>query len=551
MAEITLAQIYAGLHYAEHQQWSGATISFSIAGTDSTWSLTSYPPGDEPFNADYGVLNTTQAAAFRLAVAMWDQALAINFVEALDNATSEGQIRIAFTDVNDYVTTDSSAYAYEPPPAGSAGGAFSGDIWLDEEFKTDDFEPGSFAFQTLLHELGHALGLKHPFEGTTLPTEFDNTRFTVMSYTDFADSRLRYFYVENGEFKSATYFVQPATPMILDILAMQGIYGAATDVRLGDSIYNLDEEMSYLATILDSGGIDTFNFTTHDFPSLINLTPGQFSSIGYFSIADQIAVWTSEYPDKAAFIADVLNRPGGYTWSNNLAIDVNTTIENVRGGTGADTINGNAVGNDLSGNAGSDRIFGAAGNDTIDGGSAGAAGNYLRGDEGDDSLTGGGDFDDINGNMGNDTVSTGGGDDFCVGGRDNDVLFGGDGGDFVYGNLGDDSCDGGAGNDTVRGGQGTDTLSGGAGNDFISGDRGDDTMTGGAGADIFHSSSDAGIDRVLDFSVADGDRVLLDPGTTFTVSQMGGDTVIQMSAGQVVLVGVTMSALPPGTIFGA
>ena len=135
------------------------------------------------------------------------------------------------------------------------------------------------------------------------------------------------------------------------------------------------------------------------------------------------------------------------------------------------------------------------------------------------------------------------------GGKDNDIVFGDDGGDLVYGNLGDDSCNGGNGNDTVRGGQGNDTLSGGAGADFVSGDRGDDTMTGGLGADIFHSSSDAGIDRVLDFNLAEGDRVQLDPGTTFSMSQVGADTVVQMSAGQVVLVGISMSALTAGSVF--
>ena len=134
-----------------------------------------------------------------------------------------------------------------------------------------------------------------------------------------------------------------------------------------------------------------------------------------------------------------------------------------------------------------------------------------------------------------------------VGGELGEV--GDDGGDLVYGNLGDDSCNGGNGNDTVRGGQGNDTLSGGAGADFVSGDRGDDTMTGGLGADIFHSSSDAGIDRVLDFNLAEGDRVQLDPGTTFSMSQVGADTVVQMSAGQVVLVGISMSALTAGSVF--
>ena len=123
--------------------------------------------------------------------------------------------------------------------------------------------------------------------------------------------------------------------------------------------------------------------------------------------------------------------------------------------------------------------------------------------------------------------------------------------DYVYGNLGDDTCNGDDGNDIVRGGQGSDVVNGGAGDDFVSGDKGDDTMTGGAGADLFHTFSDAGIDRVLDFSVAQGDRVLLDPGTQFTVMQVGGDTVIMMNAGQMVLVGIQMSSLPPGSIFGA
>jgi len=218
----------------------------------------------------------------------------------------------------------------------------------------------------------------------------------------------------------------------------------------------------------------------------------------------------------------------------------------LRGFAGADTVTSGDGSDFVDGGEGNDRVSAGQGNDTVvdPGGS-----NYLRGDEGDDTIVGGLNFDDINGNMGNDTASGGPGDDWVVGGKDNDMLFGDDGGDLVYGNLGEDSCNGGNGNDIIRGGQGNDTLSGGAGADFVSGDRGDDTMTGGAGADIFHSSSDAGIDRVLDFSLADGDRVQLDPGTTFTMSQVGADTVVQMSAAQVVLVGISMSTLTAGSVF--
>jgi serralysin len=200
----------------------------------------------------------------------------------------------------------------------------------------------------------------------------------------------------------------------------------------------------------------------------------------------------------------------------------------------------------LAGGAGDDLLRGFEGADTI----AGAGGaNYLRGDGGDDQVTGGAGFDDINGNMGNDTARGGAGDDWVVGGKDNDLLFGEDGGDLVYGNLGDDTCDGGAGADIIRGGQANDVLYGGAGDDFLSGDRGDDTLTSGAGADIFNAFAEAGLDRVLDFRVSEGDRVRLDPGTAYTVAQVGADTVITLASGQVVLAGVSMSGLLADSIF--
>jgi Ca2+-binding RTX toxin-like protein len=234
---------------------------------------------------------------------------------------------------------------------------------------------------------------------------------------------------------------------------------------------------------------------------------------------------------------------------------------------GGSVINGPGSGTDLlRGYDGNDLISGGGGNDTIFGGTgddviyavAGSNLNretgstYLRGDDGADFIVGGLGFDDANGNIGNDTVTTGAGDDYCVGGKDSDLLYGEAGQDIVYGNLGNDSCDGGDGNDIVRGGQDNDVVRGGAGDDFVSGDKGSDTMTGGLGADIFHTFGDAGVDRVTDFSLAQGDRVQLDPGTQYTVSQVGADTVINMTGGgQMVLVGVQMSSLTPGWIFGA
>ncbi|MBI1198752.1 MAG: hypothetical protein GC203_12905 [Phenylobacterium sp.] len=210
---------------------------------------------------------------------------------------------------------------------------------------------------------------------------------------------------------------------------------------------------------------------------------------------------------------------------------------------------GTAAVDGLMGDNSNDTINGAAGNDVIFGG---GGTNYLRGDEGDDYIVGGAGFDDINGNMGNDTCVSGGGDDWVVGGKDNDSLTGSAGQNLVYGNLGNDTCEGGDGDDIVRGGQNDDIVNGGAGDDFVSGDKGDDTITGGAGADRFHTFGAAGIDRVLDFHIAEGDRVQLDPGTVYTVSQVGADTVIDMTGGgKMILVGVQMSTLTGDWIFGA
>ena len=233
--------------------------------------------------------------------------------------------------------------------------------------------------------------------------------------------------------------------------------------------------------------------------------------------------WQASHPDDLAAI-------GSYV-----------TIEAVR--------TGDASANAISGSAGADVVYAGAGDDSI---SDPAGVNYLRGEDGNDSIVGGYGFDDINGNLGNDTASGGLGDDWVVGGKDQDLLKGDDGHDIVYGNIGYDTCDGGVGNDIVRGGQQDDVLTGGAGNDWLSGDRDSDTLSGGAGADIFNTFGEAGLDRVTDFNLAEGDRVHLEAGTQYTVDQVGADAVITMvGGGQMVLVGVQLGSLSPGWIFGA
>jgi Ca2+-binding RTX toxin-like protein len=237
------------------------------------------------------------------------------------------------------------------------------------------------------------------------------------------------------------------------------------------------------------------------------------------------------------FYVDAGGFVDGYTGSYRVSVSQSSTPTTGGGG------------QVLVGTAGNDTVMGGAGDDTITA-APGTGASYLRGGAGDDVLTGGAGFNDMNGNMGNDTLHGGSGDNWVVGGQGNDMLFGGGGTNLILGNLGNDTLTAGPGQDVLRGGQGDDSIAGGAGNDFISGDLGNDTESGGAGADLFHGSQNIGIDRVLDFNYAQGDRVELDPGTTFALSQVGSDTIIDLGGGnEMILVGVTLTTLPTDWIF--
>lgn len=541
-------------------KWPGATITFSIPKAGAAWPGYGGMNPTEPFGAEYSVLSETQAANFRLAIQQIDRVIAPRFVET-DDATNPGAVRVAFTNVG------GSTHAHLPDQANVLNDdQFAGDVWLESRFKTESFapsqQPGDLnhsGFVILMHELGHAMGLKHPHEPPgILPTDYNSTRYSVMSYNQAIDEIVYTFYRTTDPLDSNTgwnrkiEWAHIRTLQVDDILALQSIYGADPDTNSGANRYSWSQSEAFFETIYDAGGVDTLDLAAHTRGSIIDLTPGSYSSIAYFSAAQQAAYWKAQIPEASDAIDRSYNDPYylpyGYTWKDNLGIAYGTVIENVTGGSGGDTVSGNSAANDISGNDGDDRILGGTGNDTLTGG---AGQDFLRGEEGDDSLSGGEAFDDMHGNQGADTLLGGAGNDWVVGGQGADRLEGGDGDDLVYGNMGADSGFGGAGADTLLGGQDNDNLFGGDGNDWMSGDRGDDALTGGGGADIFYSFAGAGLDRITDFNCAEGDRILLDPGTAYTLRQVASDLVIELGDGaRIVLVGVTLGALSGDWLIG-
>lgn len=233
-------------------------------------------------------------------------------------------------------------------------------------------------------------------------------------------------------------------------------------------------------------------------------------------------------------------------WLDQPAVAGHIRIDNVyqiEGSKFGMTIHGGARADDVYiGGHGVDSIWGGAGDDQF---YTGGGQDFVRGETGADLLSGGEAFDDLHGNQGNDTLWGGQGGDWVVGGQDNDELHGDEDDDIVYGNLGKDQLYGGVGHDSIRGGQENDSLMGEAGDDWLSGDRGDDTILGGDGADRIHAIGLAGVDRVMDFSSAQGDRVIFEtPGQAYALRFEGGDTVVDLGGGnQVILMGVTQATL--------
>lgn len=196
---------------------------------------------------------------------------------------------------------------------------------------------------------------------------------------------------------------------------------------------------------------------------------------------------------------------------------------------------------------GSNESVGAgAANDTI---AALSGSNVLFGGAGNDSILGGFGFDRINGNQGDDNIGgmsqTG---DWLLGGQGNDSIDASvsTGNNVINGNLGNDLLLGGSGADTMRGGQGDDIIHAGPGAAWISGDLGDNTIVGGQGPDIFHAG--AGDDQIVGWH--DGDRVQVDSGVTWTMSQVNADVhVIFSNNGEMDLLNTQVSSLQTGWIF--
>ncbi|WP_207461050.1 M10 family metallopeptidase C-terminal domain-containing protein [Azospirillum sp. SYSU D00513] len=474
---------------------SGAAyIDALVQGLDYRWNVGS-PVGtpvaltysfmsSAPSNADaedrngFQQLTEVQKAAVRTVLAEFARGSSLTFAETIDVAG----VNLRFG-ANSQGTV-SAAYAYLPHSTEAGNG---GQVYLNaDDPSMQAIAPGGYGFSTLLHETGHALGLKHPGNynagddsataGTPpfLSAAEDNTNNTVMSYTDLSS-------------------LQPMTLMRYDIAALQYLYGANSGTNAGNDIYSFPASAG-LSTLWDTGGTDSLDFSNQTLGVRADLAPGGVSSVG--ALDNALA-------------------------SGNLSIAFGVIIENATGSAHADFVMGNTVANRITGGMGGDTLHGAGG------------GDLLAGNAGQDLLYGNADRDTLFGGADDDTLYGGQGDDALSGDNGSDRMMGDLGNDLLVGNAGADTLYGGRNEDTLYGGAGDDWLSGDLGNDWLSGDLGADTLAGGGGADLFVFRSGGNADLVADFSFADGDR-LAAGGRTWTVADGAAGAVVNFGLGDTV-----------------
>ena len=528
---------------------------YKWGSTNLTYSFRTTAPTGSKYATGFAELNDAQKTAVREALAKWASVCNLTFTEVSDSSDST----LRFGTCSSSIVPTSEAYF---PSTSDSGG----NVWFGNSNSSAPTNPekGNYAYETILHEIGHAISLKHPHETGTpdfpiADLSIDAMQYTVMSYRSYVGASV------TGSLTNASDSYAYG-PMLNDIAATQYLYGANYNYNSSNTTYTFNpSDAKIFQAIWDGGGIDTFDCSQYTTGVFVNLTPGAWSTFS-----------TSQLADLGNGNVAPGNVQTAYLYNNNTA----SLIDYANGGSGNDMIIGNQGSNALRGGAGVDTLNGGSGDDQLWGGA------------GDDLLIDGNGSNVFwwGSSEGNDTVSSTTGKDAllcynfsfsqricridssgnmtfgCTTGNSDKITLSGwvnqtssdrlqnlvfkDNGVYkdyawnyhapVVAMLSDSAlamnnvhyleCVD-TSNARLCGSSGNDTIKGGTGSDLIWAAAGNDTMFGGSGSDTFYWGDGDGSDVISDSAAGESVMLFSTAMSTSNVAISVSGTTLQLTYG--------------------
>lgn len=348
------------------------TIKYAFPQSASDYNIFPSPNTVNPVS--HVPINDIQKAAVLTTFGLISSYTKLSFVEAPSGSATDATVRFA-------QTSGGGSHARFPFNEGAWKGYRSDSRDAGDNFLGGNGNPvaqyfGTDEFNTIMHEFGHSVGLKHGHDPSihgALADSVNDNEFSVMTYASYFGSD-----ISDG----ATVAVEGSSPqsfMMYDIAALQALYGAnfskagqvdlyrwddATDQQSinGRSAPNTGTTVSkkIFSTVWTQGAAATFNLDNFAQDQVNDLRPGHWLRFSN----DQLADLNSEEPEGTeGFIAQ-----GNIYNSLLYQGDLRSAIAHLTTGSGNDTLIGNDRDNALRAGDGTDIVVTAGGNDTVSGG---------------------------------------------------------------------------------------------------------------------------------------------------------------------------------------